>query len=333
MEEVMFIVSGEAWRGETGMNTAWFSSANSGMEGQKNVHSRVHNGTFSWYDNEKRHDCTCRGFSPIVFRGWAHHEEWMETELAASQLYNACHVLFGSEIDVSADFLRYLEMPGLKAVYRKKALETHPDRAMALDCQSPVLEERFKEVNAAYQELRDYLENPRQFKVIDDRFRKWQHNDSQKAHPRPKAQAHRKEPPRDGRYARFCEGTVPKRELLFGQYVYYYGYISFRQLVDAIVWQKFQRPSVGKLAMRWGWLYEDDVWRILTERQRGEKFGEAALRGGYLTPERLRLILWRQRMLQPRIGNYFVEKKILPDSLVEAMAEQARRHNWLYRSR
>ncbi len=257
----------------------------------------------------------------------------METELAASQLYNACHVLFGSEIDVSADFLRYLEMPGLKAVYRKKALETHPDRAMALDCQSPVLEERFKEVNAAYQELRDYLENPRQFKVIDDRFRKWQYHSSQKMRPRPKAQANRQDPPSDGFYSRFFKGVVPKRELLFGQYIYYYGYISFRQLVDAIVWQKFQRPLIGKLATRWGWLYEDDVIRILRERQRGEKFGEAALRGGYLTAERLRIILGRQRMLQPRIGKYFVEKKILPVSLVEAMAEQSRRHNRQYRPR
>jgi hypothetical protein len=257
----------------------------------------------------------------------------METKLPASQLYNACHVLFGSEVNVSVDFLRYLAMPGLKAVYRKKALETHPDRAMALACQSPVLEERFKEVNAAYQELRDYLENPRQFKVIDDRFRKWQHHSSQKMRPRSKAQANRKDSPQDGLYSRFFEGTVPKRELLFGQYVYYYGYISFRQLVDAIIWQKVQRPPIGKIAMRWGWLYEDDVRLILRERQRGEKFGEAALRGGYLTSDRLRIILVRQRMLQPRIGKYFVEKKILPVSLVETLAVQSRRHNRQYRSR
>jgi hypothetical protein len=257
----------------------------------------------------------------------------MKTELPASQLYNACHVLFGSEINVSVDFLRYLEMPGLKAVYRKKALETHPDRAMALARQSPDLEERFKEVNAAYQELRDYLENPRQFRLVDDRFRKRQHHSSQKMRTRPRAQANRKDSPTDGLYSRFFERTMPKRELLFGQYVYYYGYISYRQLIDAIVWQKFQRPLIGKIAMRWGWLYEDDVRQILQDRQWGEKFGEAALRGGYLTSDRLRIILGRQRMLQPRIGNYFVEKRILPVSLVETMVEQSRRHNLQYRSR
>jgi hypothetical protein len=258
---------------------------------------------------------------------------WMETKLPASQLYNACHVLFGSEITVSADFLRYLEMPGLKAVYRKKALETHPDRAMALASQSPVLEERFKEVNAAYQELREYLESPWQFSLIDDRFWKRQNQSSPKTRSRSRAQANRKDSPLDGFYSRFFEGTVPKRELLFGQYVYYYGYISYRQLIDAIVWQKVQRPLIGKIAVRWGWLYEDDVLQILRQRQWGEKFGEAALRGGYLTSDRLRIILGRQRMLQPRIGRYFVEQRILTASVVETMAEQARRHNWQYRSR
>jgi hypothetical protein len=257
----------------------------------------------------------------------------METKLPASQLYNACHVLFGSEINVSADFLRYLEMPGLKAVYRKKALETHPDRAMALACQSPVLEERFKEVNAAYQELREYLENPWQFTLIDDRFRKRQHHSPQKTRSRSKTQTNRKDSPLDGLYSRFFEGTMPQRELLFGQYVYYYGYISYRQLIDAIIWQKFQRPLIGKIAVRWGWLYEDDVRQILGQRQWGEKFGETALRGGYLTSDRLRIILGRQRMLQPRIGKYFVEKRILPASLVETMAEQSRHHNRQYRSR
>jgi hypothetical protein len=92
----------------------------------------------------------------------------METEVCASDLYKACHVLFGSEIDVSADFLRYLQMPGLKAVYRQKALETHPDRAIALERSTGDLEEQFKAVNAAYQELSQYLENPLRFKLIED---------------------------------------------------------------------------------------------------------------------------------------------------------------------
>ena len=78
----------------------------------------------------------------------------MKTELCSSQLYHACHVLFGSGIDVSADFLRYIRMPGLKAVYWERALETHPDRAITLSRPPADLEERFKEVNAAYRQGR-----------------------------------------------------------------------------------------------------------------------------------------------------------------------------------
>ena len=106
----------------------------------------------------------------------------IETELRTSQLYDACHVLFGSDIDVSVDFLQYLQIPGLKAVYRRKALETHPDRAIALALPPVTLEEQFKKINSAYHELHDYLENPLRFQLIDDGFRRRPNPTSHKMH-------------------------------------------------------------------------------------------------------------------------------------------------------
>jgi hypothetical protein len=249
----------------------------------------------------------------------------MGTELCTSQLFNACNVLFGPEVNVSIDFIRYLQMPGLKSAYREKALENHPDRAVALACPPSALEERFKEINAAYRELHDYLENPRGFQLIDDR--------SHNTHRRSKPQAKKTESSPEGFSHRFFGGTVPKRVLLFGQYVYYQGFISYRQLIDAIVWQKIRRPLCGSIAVRWGWLGEDEIREILGQRRRGEKFGESALRGGYLTSDELRTILGRQCLLQPRIGKYFVEQRILPVSVVETMAAELRRHNRQYRPR
>jgi hypothetical protein len=252
----------------------------------------------------------------------------MKAEFCTSQLYDACHVLFGPEIEVSADFLRYLQMSGLKAVYRKKALETHPDRAMALDCRPVDLEEQFKKVSAAYRDLHDYLENPLRFKLINDRSRNAPERPAWKMHPWSRTQTKRTDcPPGGYNKQHFFKGTVPKRVLLFGQYVYYQGVISYRQLIDAIVWQKIQRPLIGHIAVRWEWLYEDDVSQILKQRRWGEKFGESALRGGYLTAEELRIILTRQRILQPRIGRYFTEKRILSSPFVEKMAEGLRHHN------
>ena len=198
----------------------------------------------------------------------------MKTEFCASELYKACHVLFGSEADVSADFLRYLQMPGLKAVYRKRALETHPDRAIALDCQSIDLEEQFKKVSAAYRDLHDYLESPFRLKLLGDRSQNEPKGRSPKMHAWPRTQAKRTASAQDGCKHHFFKGIVPKRTLLFGQYVYYRGVISYRQLIDAIVWQKIQRPLIGNIAVRWEWLLEDDVAEILRQRRWGEKFGE-----------------------------------------------------------
>lgn len=180
----------------------------------------------------------------------------MHTDFHTSQLYNACHVLFGSEIDVSVDFLRYLQMTGLKAVYRRKALETHPDRAIALSRPSIALEEQFKQISAAYQELHHYLENPLRLKLIDDHLRKKPNHPSQKKHAWSGTKPVQADSRWEGYRYQFYKGTVPKRGLLFGQYIYYYGYISFRQLIDAIIWQKIQRPLIGNIAVRWKWLSE-----------------------------------------------------------------------------
>ena len=63
-------------------------------------------------------------------------------------------------IDVSVEFLRYLKPSGVKAAYRKRALETHPDRAVVVSGKPDFLEKRFKEINVAYQLLQAFLSCP-----------------------------------------------------------------------------------------------------------------------------------------------------------------------------
>jgi hypothetical protein len=251
----------------------------------------------------------------------------MKTELDPFQLYHAYNVLFGSGIDVSADFLRCLRLPGLKAAYRERALETHPDRAIVLSRPSAELAERFKEVNAAYRELQDFLETHRRFGPTDAPSQGRASQRSESMRGRNAAQSKRTGLSSGEDRQHFFTGGVPQRTLLFGQFVYYSGYISYRQLIDAILWQKIRRPMVGRIALRRGLLEEDHIREILRHRERGERFGDVALRGGYLTPDELRTILVRQRLLQPRIGGYFVEKRIFSASSLEKMAERFRRHN------
>jgi len=250
-----------------------------------------------------------------------------ESELYTSELFNACHVLFGQEIDVSVDFIQYLQMPGLKAAFRKKALETHPDRAAFLDCQAPDLEGRFKQVNAAYRDLSTYIENPMKFVLINDCARNGQTSRSQGAHFRPKSHPRSNYRPRDKQDGSSFKGKVPDRKCLFGRFLYYNGLITYQELIEAIVWQKVQRPAIGNLALRWQWLYDQQIKDILGKKRLGERFGECALRHGYLTPDKLRMLLGRQNLLQPRIGKYFVENRILSAMSVERMAERMRHHN------
>ncbi|MDD5169167.1 MAG: J domain-containing protein, partial [Syntrophales bacterium] len=232
-----------------------------------------------------------------------------ESELYTSQLFNACHVLFGQDIDVSVHFLQYLQMPGLKAAFRKKALETHPDRAASLALEAIDLEEQFKQVNAAYKDLAVYLENPLKFRLIDDHSGRRPDIHKYRTHYRPKARPKSQDQTYEKKQTNFFfQGKIPEREFLFGRYLYYQKLISYKQLIDAIIWQKVQRPLIGHLALRWKWLLEHDVSELMNRRQLGERFGECALRCNYLTPHELNMLLGRQRILQPRIGKYFVEK-------------------------
>ena len=51
----------------------------------------------------------------------------MNYTLDHKELFKACNILFGSEIDTNMDFLYYIQTNGIKSAYRKKAFQTHPD--------------------------------------------------------------------------------------------------------------------------------------------------------------------------------------------------------------
>jgi preprotein translocase subunit Sec63 len=92
-------------------------------------------------------------FFVIFIIGWEKERILPAAEVSKQDLFKACESLFGMDIDVSVEFLRYLKPAGVKAAFRKKALETHPDRAIMLAGQTDSLENRFKEINLAYQLL------------------------------------------------------------------------------------------------------------------------------------------------------------------------------------
>lgn len=236
------------------------------------------------------------------------------SETHKQNLFAACRTLFGPQISLSPEFFTYLQPVGIKSAYRKRALETHPDRARALGSFSHDLQEQFLRVQAAYEMLLEYLEKG---------ARPGAHSAAAGAPARPGSRHNR---PRQGS-DHYFQGSLPTRPLLLGQYLYYSGTISWRTLIDAIAWQRTQRPRIGQLALQWGLLQPEDILRVLRARRFNETFGECARRIGMLSGLEQSALVGRQRLLQPRFGRYFLGRNLFsPHDLVRLVTLQLQ-HN------
>lgn len=246
-------------------------------------------------------------------------------EVSRQDLFKACESLFGTDIDVSIEFLRYLKPAGVKAAYRKKAMETHPDRAAVMDGQADFMADRFKEISLAYQLLQEFMAAPWKYSLTEGGTLYERKRPPMRPAARGKTSSVKVEP--------LYTGRMPSRRLLFGQYLYYAGHVSLSTLIKAIVWQRLQRPSVGAIAVSWGWLEGGDIVDILRCRRYGEKFGECAFRLGRLSRYQLARLLEKQKQVQPLIGKYFLEENILSSVDLFKRIVDMKMHNkkfWTY---
>lgn len=248
-----------------------------------------------------------------------------------TKLFDACSVLFGPEVKVSIDFVRYLRPSGVKAAYRKRARETHPDLAKVLGLDETIMNERFKEVTLAYEVLNSVVrEDGADLPQYQHEI--WRPGTASRKPP-PKKPKKPKKPDntefsnRKESEDHFYQGYIPKRELRIGQYMYYSGIISWRMLIDSVIWQRKNRPLIGEIARDWRILSVEDIHEILLDRKFGEKFGECAIRKSYLSPFNLLALLGKQRKLQQPIGEYFVANDILCSEEIDLIVEKLKSHN------
>ncbi len=234
----------------------------------------------------------------------------------STELIHACRILFAHEIGFDFDFLKALDPSGLKVAYRKKALETHPDRSKTLGRTEEEMNCLFKEVSSAYEILSPFVAG----KNVPDRPTRVNGQKRKKQPSRP--------PEKNSFQNRYCHGAIPARELKIGQFLYYSGRISWRILISAIAWQKRQRPLFGQIAMQWNILSSDDIVKILKEKTYNEKFGEYALRKCYFTPFQHMAVMGRQRKLQPLICGYFIREGILTPEEIEELVMSVSDHNY-----
>lgn len=231
----------------------------------------------------------------------------MSLPLSEADVLEACRILFGGEASLSRDFLFYLQPSGAKTAYRQKAKESHPDLYQGEDVAIRQHKaEIFRQVNQAYKLVSHFL-------------------DEREKHP---GRPFRFAPGRqDRRSGSTRDGYIPPRVLEIGLFLYYRRIIPFRTLAEALVWQRRQRPAIGQIARRWGWLDDDGLARIASARIPFVRFGEKAVRLGLLTPAQVRTLLFYQRSRQQRIGQYFIDQGLLSAEEMERLAEELRRHN------
>lgn len=231
-----------------------------------------------------------------------------------STLMDACRTLFGDELLLSREFLTYLQPNGVKAAYRLKAKEAHPDRFAG---SSPRIHKQqtafFQEVNKAYDLLRSFFQERDQTGRQQPKSSGYK---SAKTKPRRHAQSSQKKSYR-----------IPERSLEFGHYLYHRGLISYSQLINALVWQRQQRPVLGELAVNLGWLKKEDTLQVTRQRGPYARFGERAIRMGLLSPGQVKALILHQRTMHKKLGQYFVEKGLISSDEIEHFAQKHREHN------
>jgi hypothetical protein len=270
------------------------------------------------------------------------------TQTTSSELFEACETIFGPDVNVSIEFLEYLQPIGIKTAYRKRALETHPDRAKALGSFARDLNTEFIDVQQAYEKLLSFVETNNGSSVSTSSFNDFKTRQAYSYQSQEKSshtssyqnnrqhKGRQKQSPHDQKYTgkkhkshpdHFYTGSFPKGSLMIGQYLYYSGLISWQTLIEAICWQWQQRPKLGQIAIAWGLISSPDVIRILTVRNLNEKFGECALRIGYISNFDLLALVGKQRQLQRPLGEYFITSGILSGTDIMNMANKQQLHN------
>lgn len=246
----------------------------------------------------------------------------MASYLDASVI-RACHTLFGSELAVSLDFLRYLEPSGVKSAYRKRALETHPDRVVAF---GPAAIQHqttlFVDARNAHDLLMAFLAARERIHVSPALKR---HTSCAPAPPEAT-------PQRQPKRSRFFTGTLPQRHLLFGEYLYYSRAIPQHALIEAIAWQRRQRPRFGDIAQRWHFLTADDIAEILRNKRFGEPLGESAVRLCLLSRFQVKTVLHYQRKNQQPIGHYFTAEGHIMRFMLRRLLLENEQHNEQFRT-
>ncbi len=265
----------------------------------------------------------------------------MNLNTTRRELFRSCEILFGANLAVSNEFLEYLQISGVKSAFRKRAMETHPDRQIAenrLPYQNGAVS--FHTVYEAYTRLMGFLEDKESDKNFADRPETMVAGTvpPSPAHDRPRSSpwttikpmdlaGHKR---RDGRFANtetYYNGPLPHRHLLFGHFLYFSGLINWRTITKILTWQRIGRPRIGELGHRLGIFDQQDIATILHYKQPGSPFGETAVGLGMLSKYQLRVLIIQQQQRQKRFGTILLENNLIEAHQLRELLNRFDQHN------
>jgi len=280
----------------------------------------------------------------------------MESTAIERQRLRSLEILFGADLNASGEFLEYLQMSGLKSAYRKRAMETHPDRIAAKECLAGQADNKsFYAVREAYEDLLDYLKK-RELARLRDHMRKTRQGsaDWRKPASAPFFQGRKDQRERctdaqqpflrqafrpiilpsvpkkeisQVKTEDLYRGSIPNRPLLFGHFLYYCGLTNWRTVSRVLIWQRQQRPRLGELGLRSGMLSQEDIELIVHNKIPMQLFGQTARRLRLTTEYHVQTLLALQRRLQKKFGTILVEKNLIDHSELQELIRRFECHN------
>ncbi len=239
------------------------------------------------------------------------------SQVTEIEVFQACRTLFGAEFQLNREFLSYLQPAGVRSAYRKKAKATHPDNFAISSVGVRTKQQRlFQDLNQAHQTVQIYLKQRKRFSTNKPSYSHSTYTQAKQRQQNPSRHQQRI--------------SLPARPLQFGLFLYYLEIIPFHAVIAAITWQRQQRPVLGRVAKRWGWLNDKNIAEIIDQKNGFLKFGERAERLGLLTPLQVRTLLFHQRSQQKPMGNFFIEQGYFNKATLNRLLRQLAEHNQTY---
>lgn len=263
----------------------------------------------------------------------------MSLHKTEQDLFVACRVLFGQELQYSREFLGRLKKPLIKKAFREKAFATHPD--LAAHKNHGVINRQvtlFRRVYESYKNLLGFLatrEKELSFPPEKTTTGSGSENFARKTKAGgesadfPYAQGRNKNGKKTN-LGSLYNGSLPDRELRIGHFLYYAGITNWMTIGQALIWQKRSRPRVGEIARDLNWLTDDEIKEIFWAQKTGQPYCQAALAMGHLNESQIEDIIRRQSEMQRLFGEFFIERGLLSPEELDKIIIMNQKHNARY---